>query len=135
MPAPDTNQTADERPTILVADDDPDILALVGLRLEQAGYRTILAADGSQALALATSHRPDLIVLDVDMPHLTGFEVTQRLQERDETRAIPVILLTARTTEEDVLAGLGVGARDYLMKPFSPQELEARVGAHLSHVG
>ena len=123
----DDDARRDQRSLILVADDDPDILTLVGLRLDHAGYRTVLANNGSEALALACSHRPDLVVLDVDMPYLSGFEVTERLQERDETRSIPVLLLTARRTEEDVLTGLTAGAHDYMMKPFSPQELETRV--------
>ena len=123
-------QTPLERqPLVLIADDDPDILGLVGLRLENAGYRTIRASDGSQALALARQHQPDLVVLDVDMPYLTGYEVTEQLQESTETRDIPVLLLTSRRTEADVLAGLTAGAHDYLMKPFSPQELEARIAS------
>jgi two-component system, OmpR family, phosphate regulon response regulator PhoB len=125
--------SARERPLILVADDDPDILLLVGLRLERGGYQTLLASDGSQALAFASSHIPDLALLDVDMPHLTGFEVAQRMRSDPSTQGIPVLFLTARRTQADVEAGFEAGARDYLMKPFAPQELEARIGRCLGH--
>ena len=118
-------------PLILAADDDPDILALVAFRLERAGYRVTTAADGEQALALARSERPDLCILDVMMPGLTGYDVTRALREDEATKAIPVILLTARVQEQDVARGFEVGADDYIKKPFSPQELRARVQAIL----
>jgi DNA-binding response OmpR family regulator len=120
-----------EEPLVLVADDDEDILALVAFRLERAGYAVVTAQDGEQALALAREKRPDLAVLDVMMPRLTGYEVTERLRRDETTSGIPVILLTARAQEADVTRGFEAGADDYVKKPFSPQELRARVQAML----
>jgi DNA-binding response OmpR family regulator len=118
-------------PLILIADDDADIRSLVAFRLERAGYEVVQASDGEHALQLALERPPDLAVLDVMMPRLTGIEVTRRLRENEDTRRIPVILLTARVQEADVAAGFEAGADDYLKKPFSPQELRSRVQAIL----
>jgi PAS domain S-box-containing protein len=115
--------------TVLVADDDEDILELVSFRLERAGYEVVTARDGAAAMATAQERHPDLAVLDMMMPGLNGYEVTQRLRADDATRDIPVILLTARVQEADVNRGFEAGADDYLRKPFSPQELRARVQA------
>jgi DNA-binding response OmpR family regulator len=120
-----------ERPVVLVADDDPDILQLIAFRLERAGYDVVRASDGEQALQLATELHPDLAVLDVMMPKLTGYDVTRRIRADDATKRMPVILLTARVQEADVQQGFEAGADDYLRKPFSPQELRARVQAIL----
>ena len=120
-----------ERPIVLVADDDPDILELIAFRLERAGYDVVRATDGEQALQLATELHPDLAVLDVMMPKLTGYDVTRRIRADDATKRMPVILLTARVQEADVQRGFEAGADDYLRKPFSPQELRARVQAIL----
>jgi DNA-binding response OmpR family regulator len=120
---------SEDIPTVLVADDDEDILELVSFRLERAGYEVVTARDGATALATAQDRQPDLAVLDVMMPGLNGYEVTQRLRADDATRDIPVILLTARVQEADVNRGFEAGADDYLRKPFSPQELRARVQA------
>ena len=117
--------------TILVGDDDPDIQALVVLRLERSGYRVLRAADGQQALDLALRERPDLAVLDITMPKLDGCEVTRSLRANAETAEMPIILLTARVQEGDVARGFESGATDYVKKPFSPQELGARVSAIL----
>lgn len=119
------------RPLVLVADDDPDILSLVGFRLERAGYEILPASDGEQALRLAEERAPDLAVLDVMMPKLDGYEVTRRLRENAATNRIPIILLTARVQEADITRGFEAGADDYIKKPFSPQELRARVQAIL----
>jgi DNA-binding response OmpR family regulator len=114
---------------ILVADDDPDILELVGLRLEQAGYRALRARDGEEALRLAREQEPDLCVLDVLMPRLNGFEVIRELRRNGAD--VPVLLLTATVQEKDVARGFEIGADDYLRKPFDPTELQARVEALL----
>jgi len=118
-------------PLVLVADDEEDIRALVAFRLKRAGYEVITAADGEEALLLATTRLPDLVVLDMMMPKATGLEVTRSLREHDATKDIPVILLTARAQEGDVVRGFGAGADDYVKKPFSPQDLQARVQALL----
>jgi len=120
-----------ERPVILVADDDPDILKLVAFRLERAGYGIVRARDGDEALQRVSERAPDLAVLDVMMPKLTGYEVTQRIRANEATNDNPVILLTARVQEADVELGLEAGANDYQKKPFSAQELVARVQALL----
>ena len=123
---------SEETPIVLVADDDEDILELVAFRLERAGYEVITARDGTEALAAARERHPDLAVLDVMMPGMTGYDVTRELRGNDATRGIPVILLTARVQEADVNRGFEAGADDYLRKPFSPQELRVRVQALLA---
>ena len=123
--------TETDKPVVLVADDDDDIRDLVAFRLDRAGYEVLRAGDGQQALDLAREHRPDLAVLDVMMPKLTGYDVTRELRADAATSGIPVILLTARVQEADVARGFEAGADDYVKKPFSPQELKARVQAVL----
>jgi DNA-binding response OmpR family regulator len=118
-------------PLVLIADDDDDIRSLVAFRLERAGYDVVAARDGEEALRLARERCPDLAVLDVMMPKLTGLDVTRSLRADDATSDMPVILLTARVQEADVALGYEAGADDYIRKPFSPQELRARVGAIL----
>ena len=120
------------RKLVLVADDDPDILDLVTFRLDRAGYEVVQARDGQEALDAALERTPDLCVLDVMMPRLDGYEVTRRLREESATRTVPIILLTARAQEADVQRGFESGATDYVKKPFSPQELRARVEALLA---
>ncbi len=115
---------------MLVVDDEPTIVEIVGRYMERAGFETYTAADGYKALDAATEHRPDLVVLDVMLPGIDGIEVMERLQERPGPR-IAVILLTARGEESDRLVGLRNGADDYVVKPFSPAELVARVEAVL----
>jgi DNA-binding response OmpR family regulator len=121
----------EDRALILIADDDPDILELVGFRLEQAGHRTVTAIDGAEALRVAAEHPPDLCVLDVLMPKLNGFEVLRNLRESERTRDVPVVMLTASVQDRDVARGFEGGADDYIRKPFNPQELQARVEALL----
>ncbi|ADB53920.1 response regulator transcription factor [Conexibacter woesei] len=123
------------RTRILVADNDEDILTLVAFRLERTGYEVLVARDGAEALARAREELPDLCVLDVMMPELTGYDVTRRLRSDPLTRAIPVILLTARVQEADVDRGFDAGADAYVRKPFSPQELRDRVAAALEARG
>jgi len=119
---------------VLVVDDEPDIVALVAYHLAKAGYRVSTAASGTDALAIAGRERPALVVLDLMLPGLDGFEVLERLRAEEATRGVAVLMLTARSTEPDRIRGLSLGADDYLAKPFSPQELVLRVGAILRRV-
>jgi CheY-like chemotaxis protein len=118
--------------TILVADDDPDILELVKLRLEIAGHPVLAARDGQEALELVREHMPALCILDVQMPRMTGFDVLHSIRADDDLRDIPVILLTASVQDQDVIRGLESGADDYLRKPFTPVDLQTRVAALLN---
>jgi two-component system, OmpR family, response regulator len=113
---------------VLVVDDEPTIASSVAARLRAEGYQVDVAHDGPSAMARVAEVEPDLVVLDVMLPGFDGLEVCRRIQAR---RPIPVLMLTARDAETDVLVGLGVGADDYLTKPFSPRELVARVKAVL----
>jgi DNA-binding response OmpR family regulator len=122
---------SDRHPLVLVADDDPDIRSLVALRLERSGYEVVAAGDGEQALAAALERALDLALLDVMMPKLDGYEVTERLRQHEATRHLPVILLTARVQESDIARGVEAGADDYVKKPFSTSELRDRVQAVL----
>jgi DNA-binding response OmpR family regulator len=112
---------------LLVADDDEDILTLVQLRLSRSGYEVVVARHGEEALRLAREKLPDLAVLDWMMPKASGVEVLRAIRADELTSSIPVILLTARASESDIQEGLEAGADDYIAKPFSPQELAARV--------
>jgi two-component system phosphate regulon response regulator PhoB len=116
---------------ILVVDDEADITALVAYHLAKAGYRVTTAATGRDAIRAAREERPDLLVLDLMLPGLSGYDVLAELRRHDETKDLGVILLTARKDEPDRIKGLSLGADDYLPKPFSPQELVLRVGAVL----
>jgi DNA-binding response OmpR family regulator len=122
-----------ERRTVLVVDDEPTITEVVARYLQRAGYRTAIAADGAQALVAAAEQRPDLVVLDQMLPKLGGLEVMRRLREHDHAR-VPIILLTAKGEESDRITGLRLGADDYVVKPFSPAELVARIDAVLRRV-
>jgi two-component system alkaline phosphatase synthesis response regulator PhoP len=115
--------------TILVVDDEPDIVELITYNLEQQGHSVLTAFDGAQALELAKSRLPDLIVLDVMMPQINGVEVAKRLHAQTETSSMPIIMLTAKSEEANELEGLGAGADDYITKPFSMQVLLARINA------
>ena len=120
---------------ILVVDDEPDITALVAYHLAKAGYRVSTAANGPDALKAAREERPDLVILDVMLPGVSGYDVLDELRRRDETKDVGVILLTARREEPDRIRGLSLGADDYLTKPFSPHELALRVNALLRRLG
>ena len=125
------NAVKPNRPVILIADDDEDILELVRLRLSRSGYDTVLARNGAEALEVARERRPDVALLDVSMPAMNGYEVTAALKRDPITKDIPVILLTARAQTADVAKGFEAGADDYVTKPFSPQALQIRVAAAL----
>ncbi len=117
--------------TVLVIEDDRNTADLIALYLEREGFRALTAGDGEAGLALAEQYRPDLVVLDLMLPKIDGWEVCRRLRKRSE---VPVIMLTARGEEIDRVAGLTLGADDYVVKPFSPRELVARVKAVLRRV-
>lgn len=117
---------------ILVVDDDVDTLRLVGLMLQRQGYQIVAASNGHQALALAQGENPDLILLDIMMPDMDGYEVTRRLRANPATSAIPIIMFTAKSQLDDKVAGFDAGADDYLTKPTQPRELFAHVKAVLA---
>jgi DNA-binding response OmpR family regulator len=116
---------------ILIVEDDRDIAELLQRYLTRAGHVTDAIGDGSEALAFVRSRVPDLVILDLMLPSIDGLEVCRALRRAPETRALPIIMLTARTEEPDRIVGLELGADDYVTKPFSPSELVARVGALL----
>lgn len=117
--------------TILLVDDEQDLLDLVSYNLEKEGYQVVTARDGETALEHAEARVPDLVVLDVMMPHMTGLEVCRRLRENAKLRLTPILMLTARGEESDEIKGLEAGADDYLAKPISPRLLVSRVRALL----
>ncbi len=119
---------------ILVVDDEEDILHLVRYNLERGGYRVRCAGDGDQALAEARREPPDLILLDLMLPGLNGLEVCRLLKQDSKTDRIPIVMLTAKGEEQDVVKGLDAGADDYVVKPFSPRILLSRVKAVLRRV-
>jgi DNA-binding response OmpR family regulator len=117
---------------ILVAEDDPMIFKLLDFRLRHMGHEIFWAQDGGQAVELAQSRQPELILLDVMMPVLDGFQVLEQLMVDKATQDIPVIMLTARGQENDIVKGIQAGARDYIVKPFSFPELIARMNVALA---
>jgi len=117
--------------TVLVIDDEKDVLELLRYNLEKGGFEVVAARDGESGLKAATASPPDAIILDVMMPGLDGLGVCRRLREESRTARIPIILLTAKAGEADRVVGLELGADDYVVKPFSPRELVARIRALL----
>jgi DNA-binding response OmpR family regulator len=113
--------------TVLLAEDDADIRHLVTLKLRQAGHQVRGFGDGASALADARTHPPDVAVLDVLMPGMTGLEVCKELRRDPATAGVLIIILTARAQQADITAGFAAGANDYIVKPFSPRELATRV--------
>src|SRR5437763_1945970 len=122
------------KPSILVAEDEGALVTLLRYNLEREGYRVLEARDGEEALLVAAEEQPDLVVLDWMLPQLSGIEVCRRLRGRQETRNVPIIMLTARGEESDRIRGLDTGADDYLTKPFSMTELLARLRAVLRRI-
>ncbi len=120
---------------ILVIEDDPDIVELLRYNLERESYRVTSAATGAEGWAQLERERPDLLILDLMLPEISGFDLCRRLRRDSEYQSLPVIMLTARSEEADVIAGIELGADDYITKPFSPRELVARVGAVLRRTG
>lgn len=122
------------RGKILIVEDDRDIAEMVRYNLSEQGYEVILAPDGQKGVALAKSARPDLIILDIMLPVMDGFEVCKNLKSEQTTADIPIIILSAKSQETDKVLGLELGADDYVTKPFSPRELIARTRAILRRV-
>ena len=120
--------------TVLIVDDEPDLVELIEYALETAGFRVLTASDGVEGLALAEAEKPDLIVVDIMMPRMDGIALTERLRERAALRLTPILMLTARTDERDEILGLEAGADDYLPKPVSPKRLVSRVKALLRRI-
>jgi two-component system phosphate regulon response regulator PhoB len=121
-------------PKILVVDDEPDALEILGFKLKEAGYAPLFAKDGNRAIAAARAERPALIVLDLMLPEVDGLEVCRILRRDPGTAMIPIIMLTARAAEMDRVLGLELGADDYVTKPFSPRELVLRIKKLLARV-
>lgn len=119
----------EEKKTVLIVEDEKSIADIIRINLEREGYASLTAYDGEAGLAMALEHNPDLILLDVMLPKLLGFDVCARLREKGSS--VPVIILTAREEEEDKVRGLELGADDYITKPFSMRELMARVKANI----
>jgi DNA-binding response OmpR family regulator len=117
--------------TILVIEDDSDIVEIIQYNFEREGYRVLTAANGEKGIEAARARRPALIILDLMLPGVDGIEVCKRLRGSSDTRSIPIVMLTAKGEESDVVLGLGIGADDYVTKPFSPKELLARITAVL----
>ena len=119
------------KPRILVVEDEAALVELLTYNLEKGGYTVRVARDGEEAELAITEEKPDLVVLDWMLPHVSGIEICRRLRRRTATRDLPILMLTARSEETDRIRGLEAGADDYVVKPFSPRELVARVGAIL----
>jgi DNA-binding response OmpR family regulator len=122
-------------PRILIVEDDPDIAELVARYLEKAGFSTERAGSGREALAAISARVPDLMVLDLMLPHVDGLEVCRAVRANEASAALPIIMVTARAEESERIVGLELGADDYIVKPFSPREVVARVRAVLRRVG
>ncbi len=125
-----TQQTA-ERPVALIAEDDDNIVYLLQFLLEHEGYRTCLARDGNEAKRLIDElSPPQMVLLDIMMPYADGFELLTHIRAKQEWKDTPVIMLTARSQEKDIVRALDAGASDYVVKPFLPEELKARIRRH-----
>ena len=129
---PAVPQASAEQGTILVCDDDPLIRDLLRHRLSSRGYEVLTAHDGSEAMERLAETVPDAIILDAMMPNMDGYELLRRLKEREETARIAVIMLTSRRQERDIVGALDLGADDFMVKPFIPEELLSRLGRLLS---
>jgi two-component system alkaline phosphatase synthesis response regulator PhoP len=116
---------------VLIIEDDPDIVEMIEYNLKQSGYQVISSSNGQEGISLAAKERPDLIILDLMLPVVDGFEVCRTLRGQDTTSGIPIIILSAKSHETDKVLGLELGADDYMTKPFSPRELLARIKAVL----
>ena len=122
-------------PKILIAEDEPDIRDLIALTLQFNGYDVASAKDGVEAVAMAQKDRFDLILMDVRMPRMTGYEACKEMKADPDLKDIPVVFLSAKGQENEIQQGLEVGAEEYLLKPFAPDQLTARVKAILAKFG
>ena len=113
---------------ILIAEDDRDIRELIAISLRYAGYEVVSAADGQQAVDLTIEEKPDLIMLDVRMPRLTGFQALEQIKDQPEFEDVPVVILSAKGQENEIQSGLDLGASQYILKPFAPDELIEKIG-------
>lgn len=120
---------------ILVAEDERDIRELINFTLSFAGHKVTQAANGAEAVELAKQHHPDLIMMDVRMPKMTGYEACREIKKDDTLRNIPVVFLSAKGQEDEVQTGLEVGAVAYILKPFAPDELTRRITEILQQIG
>jgi two-component system, OmpR family, alkaline phosphatase synthesis response regulator PhoP len=126
-----TGESDRERPVVLIADNEPDIVELVRFELEREGYDVIRALNGQQAFDLACEHQPDLVLVDVHMPKLDGYEVTRKIRADERLRPVPVMILSGSVLESDVEQSFEAGANRHMGKPFSPVALRTEVGALL----
>ncbi|MGN6251477.1 MAG: response regulator transcription factor [Marmoricola sp.] len=117
---------------IVIADDDADIRELVVFKLRHAGHDVVPVGDGAAAVDACTAQRPDLVILDVMMPGMSGLDAARAIRAEESLAGLPIIMLTARAQESDIEQGFDAGADDYIVKPFSPRELASRVGAVLA---
>ena len=122
----------DRDPLVLIADDDPDILGLVSLRLKKAGYGVVTAENGRAALDAMREHRPQVAIVDMRMPEMDGLELIRQIRSDEQSGGMTVIALSARVREVNVAAALEAGADDYVEKPFSPKKLVELIGSKLS---
>ena len=120
---------------ILIAEDERDIRDLIEFTLRYAGHDVVSAANGAEAVALAPKARPDLILMDVRMPRMTGYEACRVLKDIDETRDVPIVFLSAKGQESEMNIGLDAGAYDYILKPFAPDQLTLRIAEILKKFG
>jgi len=120
---------------ILIAEDEPDILDLVAFTLRFAGYEVVTCPNGEEAVGLANKELPDLILLDVRMPRLTGYDACKKIKENPQLKDIPVVFLSAKGQESEIQSGMEAGAEEYLLKPFAPDQLTDRVRSILAKFG
>lgn len=119
-------------PDVLVVDDEPNILLSLEFLMQQAGYQVSTAADAEQAATMIAEHCPDLVLLDISLPGMSGFDLLEQLRQQERTRNLPVVMLTAHGREVEKEKGMALGASDYITKPFSTRDLVSRVGALLA---
>jgi DNA-binding response OmpR family regulator len=122
------------RKKVLVAEDEPDIRGLIKFSLEFIGLEVVEVSNGQEAVRQAAQEQPDLILMDVRMPRLTGYEACKQLKEQESTKQIPIVFLSARGQEAEIKYGLGLGADEYILKPFAPDQLQQRVRSILERL-